>query len=149
MLRVNTQSEALLMLQVNPTAVDASQLDTTVDWVAKEIAQKSSQLTSGLKLTSLFIQFHSGVSNAAPADAPLKLLWGSPYLEESMLGLKFQLSPLAFFQVNTRAAELLYAKVRELAIDRVVPGAKATVFDVCCGTVRARLRSALRGGYLS
>jgi tRNA (uracil-5-)-methyltransferase len=47
---------------------------------------------------------------------------------------KFQISPGAFFQVNTEGAELLYGlvvdKVREVATDPM----NTLLFDVCCGT---------------
>eukprot|EP00899_Mesostigma_viride_P028739 jgi/Mesvir1/904/Mv17465-RA.2 len=52
------------------------------------------------------------------------------YIFERMCGLKFQISPTAFFQVNTWAAEMLYQTVGEWA----GLGAGSLLFDVCCGT---------------
>ena len=59
---------------------------------------------------------------------------------EQMLGLQFRISPNAFFQVNTPAAELLYSAVRTEAL-RPIGNAQAgqsednlTILDVCCGT---------------
>lgn len=47
-----------------------------------------------------------------------------------MCGLKFRISPEAFFQVNTPVAELLYDSVRKLAgLNK-----ETTLVDVCCGT---------------
>ncbi|XP_007488881.1 tRNA (uracil-5-)-methyltransferase homolog B [Monodelphis domestica] len=45
---------------------------------------------------------------------PFQLLAGEPYLFEEILGLKFRISPGAFFQLNTSAAEVLYRTVGEL-----------------------------------
>jgi tRNA (uracil-5-)-methyltransferase len=131
-LRVNVRDEALLMIQINPTSVSAEQLSIIISWMKDKVIQGT--LSTELTVVSLFVQHHTGVSNAAPSDAPLHLVWGVPALEEELLGLKFQLSPTAFFQVNTRAAELLYSKVRELATAAVPSGTDVTVFDVCCGT---------------
>ncbi len=43
----------------------------------------------------------------------ISVLWGSEYVEERLCGARFRLSPLSFFQINTRQAERLYEKVRE------------------------------------
>ncbi len=57
------------------------------------------------------------------------LLWGNPYLQESLNGLSFHVSPRSFFQVNTVQTEVLYAKVREYA---ALTG-QETVYDLYCG----------------
>jgi tRNA/tmRNA/rRNA uracil-C5-methylase (TrmA/RlmC/RlmD family) len=36
-----------------------------------------------------------------------------------MLGMRFRISPDAFFQVNTAAAEVLYSTVKELATSKI------------------------------
>ncbi|XP_016059864.1 PREDICTED: tRNA (uracil-5-)-methyltransferase homolog A isoform X3 [Miniopterus natalensis] len=61
---------------------------------------------------------------------PLEHVAGDQYIHEDLLGLTFQISPHAFFQVNTPAAEVLYTVIQEWAqLD-----AGSTVLDVCCGT---------------
>lgn len=84
-----------------------------------------------MKVKSIWIQEHSGVSNAADLNAVKHLLWGEEYLQEEMLGTKFRISPTSFFQVNTPAASLLYDLVRQWCgeLDE-----NTTLFDVCCGT---------------
>ena len=42
-------------------------------------------------------------------------LAGSGKLQQQLCGLKFQLSPLAFFQTNTKQAEVMYNVVAEAA----------------------------------
>jgi len=49
----------------------------------------------------------SGISRMDNLD----LLLGVDYLNESLLDLKFRISPLAFFQANTKGAELLYTQI--------------------------------------
>lgn len=57
-------------------------------------------------------------------------LSGSEYIEESLLGMTFRVSPQAFFQVNTCGAEVLY----KAAIDLAEPNEETALLDVCCGT---------------
>ncbi|XP_036597280.1 tRNA (uracil(54)-C(5))-methyltransferase homolog [Trichosurus vulpecula] len=61
---------------------------------------------------------------------PFQLLSGEPYLFEEILGLKVRISPGAFFQLNTFAAEVLYQTVGELG--GVDPN--TVIFDFSHGT---------------
>lgn len=47
-----------------------------------------------------------------------------------LLGKQFQISPESFFQINTKAAEVLYSTI----IDELNPSKDVTVIDLCCGT---------------
>ncbi|XP_032125662.1 tRNA (uracil-5-)-methyltransferase homolog A [Sapajus apella] len=61
---------------------------------------------------------------------PLEHVAGDQCIHEDLLGLTFRISPHAFFQVNTPAAEVLYTVIQDWAqLD-----AESTVLDVCCGT---------------
>ncbi|KAM4827539.1 tRNA (uracil-5-)-methyltransferase homolog A [Thomomys bottae] len=61
---------------------------------------------------------------------PLEHVAGDQCIQEDLLGLTFRISPHAFFQVNTPAAEVLYTVIQEWAqLDK-----ESTVLDVCCGT---------------
>lgn len=61
---------------------------------------------------------------------PLEHIAGDRYIHEDLLGLTFQISPHAFFQVNSPAAEVLYTVIQDWArLD-----SESTVLDVCCGT---------------
>jgi 23S rRNA (uracil1939-C5)-methyltransferase len=55
--------------------------------------------------------------------------WGQGKLEENLCGLRLNYSPGAFFQVNTKAASLLYHKAIQEA--EIEPG--MTVLDFYCG----------------
>ena len=52
------------------------------------------------------------------------------HITESLSDMKFRISPNAFFQVNTPAAEILYSKVAEWCNNTP----NTTVLDICCGT---------------
>ncbi|KAM5192622.1 tRNA (uracil-5-)-methyltransferase homolog A isoform 2-T2 [Mantella aurantiaca] len=63
-------------------------------------------------------------------DLPVEHVSGEQYIHEELLGLTFRISPHAFFQVNTLAAEVLYSTIADWAqLDQ-----NNTVLDVCCGT---------------
>lgn len=60
----------------------------------------------------------------------IKHIYGETHIKESILGLKFRISPNSFFQANSFAAEKLY----QLAIDLADVKENSTVLDICCGT---------------
>lgn len=138
--------EILLVVQVDPTAPGArdeaalvrSELVALGKALRGAVATYCSSFGSSSSSASsssfsspprsparLVLQHHSGISNAAPDDAPL-LPW--PGEEEGeggegenergsitdvLCGLRFRVSPSSFFQVNSGAAALLY----RLALD--------------------------------
>jgi len=57
------------------------------------------------------------------------LLWGRPWLRESLEEMEFHISPRSFFQVNTSQAGRLYKK----ALQYAALSGKETVFDLYCG----------------
>ena len=63
-------------------------------------------------------------------NLPTRVLWGEPWIEEELLGLRFRVRPNAFMQTNTEMAEVLYALARDAA---ALTGSE-TVYDLYCGT---------------
>ncbi|MCD7813251.1 MAG: 23S rRNA (uracil(1939)-C(5))-methyltransferase RlmD [Lachnospiraceae bacterium] len=59
----------------------------------------------------------------------IKLLWGQEFIEDTIGGIRFRISPLSFYQVNPRQTEKLYGKALEYAD---LTG-KETVWDLYCG----------------
>lgn len=57
------------------------------------------------------------------------VLYGKGYIEDSLCGVKFRLSPQSFYQVNPEQTEVLYAKAMEMA----QLSGKETVIDAYCG----------------
>lgn len=87
---------------------------------------------SGVNVTTLMFQVWDGSSNGITDKAPMETLTGDGYIHEVILGKKFRLSASAFFQVNTPAAEILYAKCAEWC--GINKKKKTTLLDLCCGT---------------
>ena len=59
----------------------------------------------------------------------IKLLWGPPYITDTIGNVKYQISPLSFYQVNPVQTEKLYGKALEFA---GLTG-NETVWDLYCG----------------
>ncbi|XP_005421585.2 tRNA (uracil-5-)-methyltransferase homolog A [Geospiza fortis] len=81
-------------------------------------------------VTSLYFVEEGQRKSPNLEDLPLEHVAGDKYIYEELLGLKFRISPHAFFQVNTQAAEVLYMAIGEWA----QLSQESTVLDICCGT---------------
>ncbi|XP_033130613.1 zinc finger CCCH domain-containing protein 24 isoform X2 [Brassica rapa] len=152
-------AEVMLMVQVCSTDTDEAEVATEFEEMAKAFAEGARASTPPLPLTVLVVQDHVGISNVAPPDCPLRLLpipvsdngthqdQSTNVLTEARIhdhinNLRFSISPTAFFQVNTCAAEKLYS----LAGDWADLGPDTLLFDVCCGTGTIGLTLAHRVG---
>lgn len=111
-IRRNTENDFLIVFQIN-----------------EEMSPETEKyLIESLPNRNIITQFFNGVSNAAPPDSPTKLLSGKSYIIEKILGLEFKISANSFFQVNSKACEVLYSKIAEWSKDSDV------LLDLCCGT---------------
>ena len=67
-------------------------------------------------------------ADAVKADE-VNILYGRDYFYEKLHNLKFKISPLSFFQVNTKAAEKLY----QIVIDYLEGTEDEKVYDLYSG----------------
>ncbi|KAL7594998.1 hypothetical protein Lser_V15G29078 [Lactuca serriola] len=150
-------SEVLVMVQICSKGIDDEAINVELEKMAEAFVIGASTNSPSLPLTVLVVQDHQGISNVAPADAPLRhlsltkgesrLMEDSEIVAEARIqdyinNLRFFISPTAFFQVNTLAAEKLYS----LAGDWANLGPNTLLFDVCCGTGTIGLTLAHRVG---
>lgn len=146
-------SEAMLVVQVCSVGFDDQLVCTELERMAQAFGAGSTANSPPLPLTVLVVQDHKGVSNVAPADAPLRPLSFANAesdannavelrIHDYISNLRFCISPTAFFQVNTLAAEKLYS----LAGDWGGLGPDTLLFDICCGTGTIGLTLAHRVG---
>ncbi|XP_003488264.1 tRNA (uracil-5-)-methyltransferase homolog A [Bombus impatiens] len=82
------------------------------------------------RVTSLYLQIMKLKSVDEKSENNFYHISGTKYIEEMLLGMKFRISPQAFFQVNTLGAEVLY----KAAIDLAKPTVDTALLDICCGT---------------
>ena len=81
------------------------------------------------KIAGILHTENDSLADAVKSDKTT-LLYGTEYIYEEILGLKFKISPFSFFQTNTKSAERLYEKAREY----VGETKDKVIFDLYSGT---------------
>lgn len=123
--RTTKNEDVLLIVVMHPQKLTEYELQNEMENL---IEYFQNGLGKSCGITSL--HFQSFVKKESNKDLVIKHLWGKKCIEETVLGLKFEISPEAFFQINTAAAEVLYLTIAELAeINN-----DTTILDICCGT---------------
>ena len=79
-------------------------------------------------MTSITLSLNREKTNVI-MGAEIKLLWGQAYITDYIGNVKYQISPLSFYQVNPAQTEVLYGQALEYAGLR----GEETVWDVYCG----------------
>ncbi|WOL16725.1 zinc finger CCCH domain-containing protein 24 isoform X1 [Canna indica] len=153
----NEVAEVMLIIQVCSTDVDEEVMKNEFQRLLRALEHEAAACSPSLPLTAIVVQDYKGISNAAPADCPLIPLMlpemeGQSHSENKdatearihdyISNLRFSISPTAFFQVNTLAAERLYS----LAGDWADLNSDTLLFDICCGTGTIGLTLAHRVG---
>lgn len=126
-LRTNRDGEVLVIIDMHPQ--DLSPTDEEF-----EIKAIVTELTKDDKIIGIFFNL-SERGHLSNAQKTLKLAYGQDHIVEYLevepeKPLRFHIGPTSFFQINTKAAELLYRSVINVA----KLGPKSLVLDVGCGT---------------
>ena len=79
-------------------------------------------------MTSITISVNKAKTNVIMGNE-IKLLWGQTYITDYIGNVKYQISPLSFYQVNPLQTEKLYG----LALDYADLNGNETVWDLYCG----------------
>ena len=79
-------------------------------------------------MTSITISVNKSKTNVIMGNE-IKLLWGQTYISDYIGNVKYQISPLSFYQVNPVQTEKLYG----LALDYAGLTGNETVWDLYCG----------------
>ena len=79
-------------------------------------------------MTSITLNINKERTNVILGDQ-IKLLWGQTYITDSIGTIKYQISPLSFYQVNPAQTRRMYEKALEYA---QLTG-EETVWDLYCG----------------
>ncbi|XP_003699325.2 tRNA (uracil-5-)-methyltransferase homolog A [Megachile rotundata] len=125
--RTTLGSDLMVIVAVHPQDLTSEKLD--------EIKSQLKQFFETGKgaevhVTSLYFQIMNKKSADSKGGDNYFHISGTRYIEETLLGMKFRVSPQAFFQVNTIGAQELY----KAAIDLAKPTADTALLDICCGT---------------
>ncbi|XP_065502101.1 tRNA (uracil-5-)-methyltransferase homolog A isoform X2 [Caloenas nicobarica] len=125
--RTSRNGHIMAIVYFNPQKLRKEELADLKISLAKYFTEGMGK-SSGV--TSLYFVEEGQRKSPNLEDLPLEHVAGDKYIYEELLGLKFRISPHAFFQVNTQAAEVLYTAIGEWA--QLSP--ESTVLDICCGT---------------
>jgi 23S rRNA (uracil1939-C5)-methyltransferase len=96
------------------------------------------ELAAALPADSFLWTRASGVAETT-RGGETQVILGEEHIEEELLGLRFRISPEAFFQTNTEMAEVLYRSASELA----GLSGRERVVDLYCGIGTIALALAL------
>lgn len=127
--RLGMENELMIIVGIHPQNLSPEEIgkfkkDLITFFIEDEDGKKAN-------VASLYYQ-EIVKKNPGESTTPPHHLWGATHIYEQILGLKFRISPLAFFQVNKNAAEILYRSIIEFA--DVENNENKTIIDVCCGT---------------
>ncbi|XP_015279276.1 PREDICTED: tRNA (uracil-5-)-methyltransferase homolog A [Gekko japonicus] len=125
--RTSRNGHIMAIAYFNPQKLDKDELIELQSSLAKYFTEGMGK-DSGI--TSLYFVEEGQRKSPNREDLPLEHIAGNKYIYEDLLGLKFRISPHAFFQINTQAAEVLYSTIHDWA----QVSQDTTVLDVCCGT---------------
>ncbi|XP_025068102.1 tRNA (uracil-5-)-methyltransferase homolog A isoform X1 [Alligator sinensis] len=125
--RTSRDGHIMAIAYFNPQKLNKEELAELKASLAKYFTEGTGK-DSGV--TSLYFVEEGQRKSPNREDLPLDHVAGDKYIYEELLGLKFRISPHAFFQVNTQAAEVLYTAIRDWA----QLTQDSTVLDICCGT---------------
>ena len=80
-------------------------------------------------MTSVSLNVNTDNTNVIMGKEELRVLWGTPYIEDRIQNVLFRISPLSFYQVNPYQTEKLYG----LALEYAGLTGTETVWDLYCG----------------
>ncbi|XP_071116030.1 tRNA (uracil-5-)-methyltransferase homolog A-like [Haliotis cracherodii] len=124
--RTTTGQDVMAIAEFHPQQLTKEELEAEKESIRVYFTEGKGR-DSGV--TSMY--FHQSRARASTdKEEPYELVYGATHIYEEVLGLKFRISPDAFFQVNTKAAEILYSQLAEWC--DLTP--TTTVLDICCGT---------------
>lgn len=110
-----TTKEIMVCLVINGKRIPHSEI--LVDELTKIEGMTSISISSNMKNTNVIM-----------GDS-YEVLWGQDYITDYIGGIKYQISPLSFYQVNPVQTEKLY----RLALEYAGLQGEETVWDLYCG----------------
>ena len=93
------------------------------------LAEKLLALPLSGKIVGILHIINDSLADVVKSDET-RILYGQDYFYETILGLRFKITPFSFFQTNSLGAEVLYETAREYIGDTK----DMTVFDLYSGT---------------
>ncbi|XP_074641101.1 tRNA (uracil-5-)-methyltransferase homolog A-like [Tubulanus polymorphus] len=125
--RTSQLGDIMVIVEFHPQTLPVSQINDVKNHIKHYFTKGPGKDTD---MTTLYFQANGDRMSGSNMITPLELIIGKEHMFEKLLDMTFQISPNAFFQVNTPAAEVLYKTVGEWS--DITP--ETTLLDICCGT---------------
>ncbi|KAL3895902.1 MAG: hypothetical protein SGCHY_004423, partial [Lobulomycetales sp.] len=129
MIRTQEKGGVMAVVQVNESGIDPEEIKMEKQGLIDAFAA-----TENIADTILWQNFeggHSGIKDNVPFD----ILTGSGFVQDTLLNVRFNISPTSFFQVNSNVAEAMYGYVRDLCLaEESNSNLPKMLLDICCGT---------------
>ena len=121
--------EVMVVLVINKGKLPEQ--ETLVEWLKEAIDEIEPDEETGVKykLRSFVLNINQNKQGGAVMGDKNIFVYGQERITDNFEGIEYLISPRSFYQVNTKQAKKLYAKVAEFA---ELTG-KETVFDLYCG----------------
>ncbi|PVD28914.1 hypothetical protein C0Q70_11509 [Pomacea canaliculata] len=123
LIRSNCWDQAMLVVQVGSKGLTEEVLEKVKCGL---MSYYTPDFTADLGITSMYLQVTSENMGICKSQHHLQ---GDMHIYEQLLGHKFRISPNAFFQQNTPAAEVMYSLVHQIVASRQ----SKMLIDVGCG----------------
>ncbi|RWS04485.1 tRNA (uracil-5-)-methyltransferase A-like protein [Dinothrombium tinctorium] len=122
-----TKDDCMIIVAVHPQNKSEMELHEEVKKLKEFLDSHCSN-----KITSCYLHCFAKRETVTPNQSQIQLVDGESHIRESMKNatLHFSISPFAFFQTNTAAAEVCYNTIADLA--RL--SQNTILLDICCGT---------------
>ena len=102
---------------------------TQMQFDMSELSKKLENLELKGKIVGFLHTFNDSIADVMKNEGT-EVIFGQDFIQEELLGLKFNISAFSFFQTNSLGAEVLYSKAREY----VGTTKDKVVFDLYSGT---------------
>lgn len=117
--------EIMIIVGLHTTPI----LDELDELITDIVNYFTERVGNELDVTSIYIE-EINKREVGQTHNKVRHVYGSKYITDMILGLKFRISAQSFFQINTKSAEVLY----DLAMKMGKIDANTTMLDICCGT---------------
>ena len=128
-IRTSTTGQVMLTVILNTTSPEAlGKIRGAQNWLQGMVGYMTAQMP---EIVSVYANWHTKRDNVMMGTS-VTLLWGQATIREKIMGVDFDISPLAFLQINPVQTEKLYGIACEYAMDGGDVG--SNILDLYCGT---------------
>ncbi len=127
--------EVMVILVTSPAYTDAD--ERMIAWFEQDFIRTFPEVSTAIHAVT--------ESKATVAGGVPRTVHGSGFITETLLGVRYQISPFSFFQTNTKQAETLF----RVALDYAGDLSGKTVWDLYCGTGSITLAAARKARFVA